>query len=166
MATYKVMIVDDEDLVRNALERSLRKEAYELITAGSAQQALEILKQERIDLIISDQLMPGMSGMEFLQLLKEKHPEVLRIILIDHTDLNRVIPAINEGEVYRFLTKPWSDEELKLNIRLALQNLELTRQNQRLMTKVKRQIEYILALDQQYPGISIVEQDKKGPIVI
>ncbi len=123
MATHKVMIVDDEDLVRNALKRSLRKENYKLLAAGSAQQALEILKQEKIDLIISDHLMPGMTGLEFLKLVKAKYPEIIRIILTGHADLDLVISAVNEEVVYHFLTKPWSDEELKLSIRLALQNL-------------------------------------------
>lgn len=166
MTAHKVMIVDDEDLVRNALVRSLRKEGHELIIAENAQQALEILEQERIDLIISDHLMPGMTGLEFLRLVKEKYPETIRIILTGHADLDVVISAINEGEVYRFLTKPWSAEELKLNIRLALKNLELIRQNQRLKAKVKRQAEYILALEKEYPGISIVEKDRRGVIII
>ena len=166
METHRVMLVDDEDLVLKALERSLRKENYKLIAAGSAQQALEILKQKRVDLIVSDHLMPGMTGLEFLKLVKAKYPEVIRIILSGHADLDIVISAINEGEVYRFLTKPWNDEELKLNIRLALQNLELIRQNQGLRAKVKRQAECILALEKKYPGISIVERDEKGAIVI
>ena len=137
MATHRVMIVDDEAPVLKALERSLRKENYKLIAAGSARQALEILKQERIDLIISDHLMPGMTGLEFLKLVKAKYPEIIRIILTGHADLDLVISAINEEVVYHFLSKPWSDEELKLSIRLALQNLELVRQNQRLRAKVK-----------------------------
>jgi len=166
MTAHKVMIVDDEDLVRNALERSLRKEDHELITAESAQQALEILEQDRIDLIISDHLMPGMTGLEFLKLVKEKYPEIIRIILTGHADLDMVISAINEGEVYRFITKPWSNEELKLNIRLAFQNLELIRENQILREKVKRQAESILALERKYPGIFIVERDEEGAIVI
>jgi two-component system probable response regulator PhcQ len=166
MTAHKVMIVDDEDLVRNALVRSLRKEGHELITAESAKQALEILEQERIDLIISDHLMPGMTGLEFLRLVKEKYPEIIRIILTGHADLDVVISAINEGEVYRFLTKPWSAEELKLNIRLALNNLELIRQNQRLRKEVEKQAEYILALEREYPGISTVDKDRKGVIII
>jgi len=166
MTAHKVMIVDDEDLGRNALERSLRKEDHELITAESAQQALEILEQDRIDLIISDHLMPGMTGLEFLKLVKEKYPEIIRIILTGHADLDMVISAINEGEVYRFITKPWSNEELKLNIRLAFQNLELIRENQILREKVKRQAESILALERKYPGIFIVERDEEGAIVI
>ena len=166
METHRVMLVDDEDLVLRALERSLRKENYKLIAAGSAQQALETLKQKRIDLIISDHLMPGMTGLEFLKLVKAKYPEVIRIILSGHADLDIVISAINEGEVYRFLTKPWSDGELKLNIRLALQNLELIRQNQRLGAKVKKQSEYILNLEKKHPGIFTVERDDTGAILI
>ncbi len=166
METHRVMLVDDEDLVLKALERSLRKEDFNIIAAGSAQQALEILKQKRVDLIISDHLMPGMTGLEFLKLVKAKYPEVIRIILSGHADLDIVISAINEGEVYRFLTKPWSDGELKLNIRLALQNLELIRQNQRLGAKVKKQSEYILNLEKKHPGIFTVERDDTGAILI
>lgn len=166
MTAHKLMIVDDEDLVRSALVRSLRKEGHELITASSAQQALKILEQEKIDLIISDHLMPGMTGLEFLRLVKENYPEIVRIVLTGHADLNLVISSINEGEVYRFLTKPWNDEELKLDIKLALQNLDLIRQNQRLKAKVKRQIEYIHALEKEYPGISIVKRDRSGTVII
>ena len=111
-----VLIVDDESLVRNSLQRLLRWESYRIILAASAQEALELLRINKVDLIIADYLMPKMSGLELLKIVRILYPSVLRIILTEKSHLAAVVNAMNEGEIYRFLIKPWNDEDLKNTI--------------------------------------------------
>ena len=149
---HKILIVDDEENVRNSLIRLLRREGYELVKASSATEAMEILLEEPVDLIISDEKMPGLSGLEFLKLVRQRHPETMRFILTGHADLEFIIRAINEGEVYRFFTKPWDNEDMKTAIRRALQHLELIRENRRLHEVVHRQEEELNLLRSVKPG--------------
>lgn len=137
--SYKVLIVDDEENVRNSLVRQLRKEDYAILTASSATEAMEILLEETVDLILSDEKMPGMSGLDLLKMVKQRQPETMRFILTGHADLELVIRAINEGEIYKFFTKPWDNEELKVAIRNALNHLSLIRENRKLLETVRRQ---------------------------
>ncbi len=142
----KILIVDDEENVRNSMLRLLRRENYQLVTASSATEAMEVLLEEPVDLIISDEKMPGMSGLEFLKLVRQRHPETMRFILTGHADIEFIVRAINEGEIYRFFTKPWDNEDLKSGIRSALQHLELIRENRRLHELVHRQEEELKQL--------------------
>lgn len=162
---HQVLIVDDEENVRRALKRSLRKEPYELLFAANAFEALDILELHPIDVVLSDHLMPRMTGLEFLTEVGKCWPEVIRIILTGHADMETAIKAINEGEIYRFLTKPWEDHELKLTLKLAFERLELERENQRLLETVRTQGAYIRELETRHPGISHVERDESGAVV-
>src|ERR1700722_8470522 len=108
-----ILIVDDEENVRNALRRSLRKEGYQLHFASGPAEALIVLAELPIDLVMSDHMMPEMSGMEVLSLVRDRCPHVMRLMLTGHADMETAIRAINHGEIYRFLTKPWDDAELK-----------------------------------------------------
>ncbi len=161
-----LLIVDDEDNVRSALRRSLRKENYTVFTAPGSEEALEILKQQPIDLVVSDHLMPKMTGLEFLKLVHDRYPGVGRIMLTGHADMETAIKAINEGEIYRFLQKPWDDLELKVILHLAFEQIELARENQRLLSAVRRQAGFIRDLETRFPGISTVVRDARGAIVI
>ena len=105
----RILVVDDEINICNALRRSLRKEGYEILVANEPAQGLEILKAEKIDLVLSDHLMPNMTGLEFLSIVRDRHPNSVRILLTGHADMETAIKAINDGQVYRFLTKPWDD---------------------------------------------------------
>src|SRR4030042_375317 len=107
---HTVLLVDDEANVLRSLERTLRNEEYAILTAGSAAEALDILETMPVDLIISDLGMPGMNGFELLKTVKGKYPAVARIILTGQSDTPTVLRAINEGEVFRFFTKPWDNE--------------------------------------------------------
>src|SRR5713226_8767735 len=102
-----VLLVDDEESVREPISKLLEREGYRVYCAESGEAALEILKQDPIQLVISDQNMPGMSGIELLKLIRERHPRVLRIMLTAETDPQVIIRSINDGEVYRFIRKPW-----------------------------------------------------------
>jgi FixJ family two-component response regulator len=116
-----LLLVDDEENILASLRRLLRKDGYTILTANSGEEGLAILGTETVDVIISDQRMPNMVGTVFLSKARELSPHSVRIILSGYTDLASVTAAINEGAVYKFLTKPWEDDILRLSIREALQ---------------------------------------------
>jgi len=134
--------------------------------ANSAEQGLAMLKTHPIDMVISDHLMPNMTGLEFLKLVRTRHPNVGRVMLTGHADMETAISAINQGEIYRFLQKPWDDLELKITIHLAFEHLDLERENRRLLQKVRRQSDFIQSLEDKFPGISEVSRDGDGAILI
>ncbi len=133
----RVLCVDDEVSILSALKRLLRKEEYTLLTASSAEEGIELLKQTTVQVVVSDQRMPGLTGVEFLQRVKEMHPETIRVILSGYADLSVMVEAINKGEIYRFLSKPWNDEELKITIRQALDHYNLLEQRSSLLEQVE-----------------------------
>ena len=162
----RLLIVDDEENVCRALRRTLRKEGYELFFASQPSEALSLLKTTPVDVVISDHLMPNMTGLEFLKIVHDRHPDSLRIMLTGHADMQTAIDAINQGEIYRFLTKPWDDTELKVTLHLAFEQLELERENRKLLAMVRRQHDLIQSLETQYPGIGELVRDAEGRIVI
>lgn len=114
-----LLIVDDESGICNALTRLLRRDGYHIITANSGAEALDLLAMHPVHVILSDQRMPGMSGTELLDKVKNLYPDTVRIILSGYTDLNVVTEAVNRGAVFRFLTKPWDDAMLRDQVRDA-----------------------------------------------
>lgn len=166
MANSKILIVDDEENVLNSLKRLFRKEPYEILTAINGEEGLKILDDHQVDLIISDLKMPEMNGIEFLKRAKEKDPVPLRIMLTGHADLKSVIDVIDQGEIYRFLLKPWDDEELKMTIRQALDYHNLWKENRTLAKTVKKQSQILQELEREHPGISKVEKNEDGSIVL
>lgn len=114
-----LLLVDDEENILHSLKRLLRKEPYQLLTCNSAAEAFELLALHQVQVILSDQRMPEMNGTEFLSKVKEMYPDTVRIVLSGYTDLRSVTDAINHGAIYKFLTKPWKDEELKAEIAVA-----------------------------------------------
>ena len=119
-----LLLVDDEPNILSALKRSLRQEGYEILTANNAVEALELLANHPVMVVLSDQRMPKMLGTEFLSLVKVRHPRTVRMILSGYADLNTITEAINKGEVYKFHTKPWDDTELRNAIREAFLHYE------------------------------------------
>jgi ActR/RegA family two-component response regulator len=115
----QMLLVDDEENVLRALSRVLRRDGYTIHIATSAAEGLDILATQRIQVIVSDQRMPGMSGVEFLSRVKEMYPETVRVILSGYTDLATVTDAINRGAIYKFLTKPWNDDEIRQQVEEA-----------------------------------------------
>jgi DNA-binding NtrC family response regulator len=161
-----IMIVDDEDDVRSALRRTLRKEPYRFSFASSGEEALEMIAQDRPDLIVSDHLMPQMTGLELLKRCRMRYPDVGRIVLTGQAELETVVAAINEGEIFRFLRKPWDETELKLTLHMAVQQIQLERENARLLKQVQQQQRYIKTLEEEHPGIGEVRRDGDGAVVI
>jgi diguanylate cyclase (GGDEF)-like protein/PAS domain S-box-containing protein len=111
-----LLLLDDEENILRALARVLRRDGYKIFMATRAQDAFELLAKHDVQVILSDQRMPEMSGTEFLSRVKDLYPNTIRLVLSGYTDLKSVTDAINQGAIYKFLTKPWDDDELRQNI--------------------------------------------------
>jgi diguanylate cyclase (GGDEF)-like protein len=114
-----LLLVDDEKQILNALERALRPEGFHVLSSADPFEALNMLATHPVDVIVTDQRMPGMSGIELLRRVRQLHPEVVRIMLTAHADTQVTAAAINEGAVFKFIFKPWSDEDLREVLREA-----------------------------------------------
>lgn len=161
-----LLLVDDEEFILNSLVRLFRNEDYEIFTATSGAEALTVMEDNDISLVISDHMMPEMDGIEFLSRAKEVSPDTVRIMLTGYADLGAAIEAINKGEVYRFITKPWNDNELKVTVKQSLEYRDLMLTNRSLSRTVKRQTYLLNKLEERYPGISEVSRAEDGAIII
>lgn len=139
MSEASILLVDDEPSILNALKRVLRREDYRLLTATGGAEALDILAREPVSLVIADQRMPNMTGIELFHQMRTRYPEVMRIILSGYAEVTTIVKAINEGEIYRFIPKPWDDRELRLTIRQALEHYTLRHENERLAEELRKQ---------------------------
>jgi DNA-binding NtrC family response regulator len=143
-----ILLVDDEEKVRAGLKRALHDPSYRILEAAYPAAALQILEQEQVDVIITDFVMPGMSGLEFLKIVRERFPDTARIMLTGHADMNVAVEAIQEGQIYRFLAKPCEQLELKVTVHLAIEQLELTREHRRLLEFVTSRPDLAKALEE------------------
>ncbi len=133
-----LLLVDDEENILSALYRVLRRDGYQILRASSGQQGLELLSQHDVGVIISDQRMPGMTGIEFLRMARKSYPDTVRIVLSGYTELNAVTEAINQGAVYKFLTKPWDDTELRAHAKEAFELYVLKVEGNRLSGELQQ----------------------------
>ena len=150
---YKIMVVDDETANLRLLERIFRHD-YDVLTAESGEEALRLLGQHDVALLITDQRMPGMTGVELLKRTAPMRPHMVRIILTGYTDVEALVEAINSGQVYKYVTKPWNNEELRLTVSRALEHYEtnkarheLEMTNQRLLARL-REIQQLATSDE------------------
>jgi len=148
MERNAILCIDDEPNVLNALHRLLQRD-YKVSVAESVEKAFEILRDKEIDLVICDQRMPKMTGIEVLKKVKQEHPDTMRFLLTAYADLEVAIAAINEGGVHRFITKPWNNEELKLVIRDAFAQYWLRMENRLLTDKIASHYRELLKRNQQ-----------------
>jgi len=144
---YRLLIVDDDPLNLDALERVLGVD-YDLVRAHDGEEALRTLQEQapHIDLVLSDKAMPRMTGVELLEEAKALNPEIMRVILTAYPDAADLAEAINRGEVYRYVTKPWSPDELRVVIAQALERYQLARDNAELIQELKRKNAELKAL--------------------
>ncbi len=141
-----ILYVDDEENNLIAFRAAFRR-SFTIYTAISTNAASEFLEKEDLRIIISDQRMPGQTGVEFFTKLKETHPEPIRILLTGYSDMEAVIDAINKGEVYRYLSKPWDAKFMKSILNQAIEIFNLRRENKQLLEELKRanaQLEFYL----------------------
>lgn len=149
MAKRTMLLVDDEENILRSLERLLRRDGYRILTANSGEAGLELLKENGVGVIISDQRMPGMTGVEFLSKVKDLYPRTVRIALSGYTELKSVTDAINKGAIYKFLTKPWDDDLLRANVQEAFEHFELAHENERLARELQEAKEQLGRMKQR-----------------
>jgi type II secretory ATPase GspE/PulE/Tfp pilus assembly ATPase PilB-like protein/FixJ family two-component response regulator len=148
MPQHTLLLVDDEENILKSLKRVFLNDGYKILTATSGTEGLHMLeKNSSVNLVMSDYKMPGMKGTEFLRIVKEKYPEIIRIMLTGHNDISVVMEAINEGAVYKFINKPWNADDLKLNIKLALEQYDLIKKNKELTAREKEHKKEISSLN-------------------
>lgn len=161
-----ILLIDDEPNILAALRRVLADEPCEVLAAESAEEALEIMKDAKFKVIVSDERMPGMGGAEFLCRARELYPDTVRILLTGHASMEAAVKAVNSGEIYRFLTKPWNDLDFRMAIRSALEKYDLEAENRRLLAIVRKQAEDLQAIEERYPGITQLEKEPDGSIYL
>ena len=166
MKKRTILIVDDEELILKSIARALRNENYNTLTARNAAEGFAVLKDYDVHLVISDQNMPGMKGLDFLKRVQREYPKTLTIMLTAQAELDVAMDAINEAGVYKFILKPWDDNALKVTVRRALETMELIWERDTLLQQVKTQDAILQELEKIYPDIGKVERDKDGYIVI
>lgn len=131
-----LLLVDDEDGVLSALRRLFRRDGYRILTARSGAEGLQRLDEEAVDVILSDQRMPGMSGVDFLRQAKQRYPDTVRMTLSGYAELQSIIDAVNEGAVVKFLIKPWDDDRLREHIAGAFRHKAMADDNRRLSAEL------------------------------
>lgn len=142
-----LLFVDDESSILSSLRRLFRPHGYRILLAGSGAEGLEQLEHEAVDVVISDMRMPGMDGAEFLSRVRERWPEVSRLLLTGFADMSSTIAAINEGGIQRYIAKPWNDNDILLIVRDAIERRRLERENERLQQVTVRQNEELRDLN-------------------
>ncbi len=167
MREGRILVVDDERWIRVNLKRMLEAEGHTVLLADSGEAALKLLEQQPVDLIISDHRMPRMSGLELLEQLREKYPDVLRVILTGFADLALALDAINKVEVHRLLLKPYSRDQI---VNTVQELLELKAAGSQVGTvdlnKARVRKTAIDSLQKEHPGIAHVVRDRQGRIII
>ena len=142
----RILYVDDEENNLQAFKATFRRD-FKISLAISAKEGREVLEKEEIDIIITDQRMPEQTGVEFLESIIPVHPNPIRVLLTGYTDIQAVIDAINKGQVYHYLTKPWEEDYLRTVIKNAFEVFTLRRENERLtqsLIKANDQLEFLL----------------------
>lgn len=146
-APWRILCVDDEANILSALRRLFRQNGYQINVAGSGAEGLQILETQEFDLVISDMRMPEMDGAQFLEQVYKRYPETVRILLTGYADITSTIEAVNKGQIYRYVSKPWNDQELLLTVHQALDLKALQREKLRLEALTARQNDELKALN-------------------
>lgn len=141
-----ILYVDDEQNNLMSFKASFRLK-YNVFTAISGDEAIKILKENNIEIIITDQRMPNMTGVEFLEMVLQLNPDPMRILLTGYADLNAVVEAVNKGKIFHYLSKPWNEEELDMTILRAYDIYKKRKEEQELTDKLavsNDQLEFLL----------------------
>jgi len=172
---HNLLVIDDEPSILSSLRRQFRKN-YQVHIANSAQEGLEVMKEHPIQVIISDQRMPGMSGAAFFDQIKHEYPDATRLLLTGYADIQAVIEAINDGNIFRYITKPWDPTELDTIVREAFGRHNLIVRNKELVDQLKdanqdlekrvaaRTVELTKLNKEKDHMIGIVAHDLRGPL--
>jgi diguanylate cyclase (GGDEF)-like protein len=148
-----LLLVDDEPSILASLRRLLRNDGYQILTAAGGRQGLQMLAEHRVDVIVSDQRMPEMTGVEFLRSVRQLYPETVRLVLSGFTELQTVTDAVNAGAIYKFLTKPWDDEQLRAHIQEAFTYGAMAQENRLLTLQVRTAYQQLAAANRQLEAL-------------
>ncbi|WPC06950.1 response regulator [Pseudomonas benzenivorans] len=169
----KIQLVDDEPQVLKSLQRLLHPQGWQIHAFDDVYQALDALTEHQYAVIASDYRMPHLDGITYLKFAKQRQPDAMRLMLTGHGDRQSMMQAINEAEVYRFISKPWEDYEVEAALRSAIDLHLLRSENQRLLERVHeqqsaldRQQQELLRLEAENPGLTRVLRDTDGSILI
>lgn len=169
----RLLLVDDEPNILRSLRRVFAAEPYEIESFTDPVEALARAKGTKFDLVISDYRMPEVDGVSFLTIFRTLQPDAARLILSGYTDIDALLGAINDARIFRFVSKPWHDGELRAAVTQALAHSAMLLENRRLAEQVRAQEEHLHRqqreldrLEQQHPGITRVRRGSDGAILI
>ena len=160
-----VLFVDDDANLLGGLLRTVRSEPYQSVTATSGEQALALLATEAVDVVVSDDQMPGMGGLELLTTIHQQHPEIVNVMLSGLASIGTVVRALNHGQIFRFLIKPCGPDELCANVRQALAHKLVLDRCRLLLPLFRRQATILQALERRSPGLIRSVEAEVGTIV-
>lgn len=161
MAEHRILIVDDEPQILSSLRRCLEEEDREIIVAETAEKAWEYLEEKGdVEVIICDNRLPGMLGIDFLVKVKHRYPDTIRILITGYPDLKSAIEAINKAHIWRYILKPIDVEELKVLIKQAFDYYRILRENRLLLQVARQQAEWLKTLKDKYPQFVTQETEK------
>lgn len=161
-----ILLVDDEPHVTDALSRHFPKRRFQILKANCAAEAYEVLERHCVDVVVSDERMPGESGSEFLAGVRRRFPNTIRIILSGQASLEAAVRAINEGEVYRFFLKPCNPTDLIFTIQQALDHKRLEERSRELLSEFRKQAAMLDAMERSQPGLLSLELDESGAVLV
>ena len=162
---HTILVVDDEEFFIEYIQRILSDENYNVISASNGQEGIALLEKQQVSMVISEYKIPLMNGLEFLEKVRIIYPDILTILVTDHADIELVIKAFNEAGVYKFLLKSWDDIDFKNTIIKPLESLQVIKERDVLIRKVKTHEATLKDLEKRYPGITKVEKDEDGYIL-
>ena len=162
---HTILVVDHEESFIEYIQRMMSDENYNLITVASGQEGLDVLEKQQVSMVISEYEIPLMNGLEFLEKVRIIYPNILTVMVTDRADIDLTIKAINEAGVYKFLLKPLDDIDFKNMIKKTLESLQVIKERDVLIRKVKTHESTLKDLEKRYPGITKVERDEDGYIL-
>lgn len=150
----RILFVDDEQSVLKALQRMLVDDDFTVLTATSGQEGLEVLEREKeVQIVVSDFRMPGQNGVDFLREVRNRRPETVRIVLSGYADAGAIVAAVNEGQIYKFIPKPWNEDDLRVTLDNALERYFLHKQNARLMQELQGSNAKLQEINEKLEGL-------------
>lgn len=154
MESKSLLVVDDDEGGRRAVVQAVASEGYDLRLASGPLEALAMVHERPADVVVSDQMMPVMNGLQLMREVRKKLPNTIWIIVTGCVELERLNSTLRAGEVYRFFTKPWDQVDLQFTLRQAFERAALERENRSLLASLKRQSDFIRGLEARHPRIS------------
>ena len=157
-AKRPILVVDDEAEILHSLKGLLRRD-FEVFTANSGAEAITVLEQQTVHVVMTDQRMPNMTGVEFLRRIKSDHPEAIRVIFTGYADIQAVVDAVNQGHVFRYVAKPWNPEELVEALKEAGEVYDRIAVREKLLSDLRAHEERCVAFDDELRGMSATHID-------